>query len=201
MSEINEINKLPQGAGENDPLKSKENFQRRPHRSLSGKVYFVRAGDAIKIGYSKEPKSRIRRLQTSSAVDLDVLGIIDGTMDDEKSLHCQFEYLHLRGEWFQTSPELLAHIATLTGKAAPIRPHRRSVFTPEAAAMISRLSILRTSHGANTPMGHTCSNLIAQIKELRNYVRPAWAQHPRQSLQASIEHQMKRLERFSAATQ
>lgn len=39
------------------------------------------------------------------------------------------------------------------------------------------LIAMRNRHGANTPKGHACSNVIEQLDALRAYVRPAWETH------------------------
>lgn len=61
-------------------------------------------------------------------------------------------------------------------------------------ALIAR----RVAAGADTPEGHTCSNLVEQLEAMRTYVRPAWATDVRQTLPWMIQQQMKRLEQAMA---
>jgi hypothetical protein len=56
------------------------------------------------------------------------------------------------------------------------------------------LRSIRRAHGANSPVGHACSNLIEQMEVLRTYVRPEWAKHECQTLQWMMKQQMKRIE-------
>lgn len=82
---------------EDDPIKT-------------GHIYFVAAGDAIKIGFTRELKSRIASLQTSAVESLKLLGTIEGTLFEERKLHERFAQHRVRGEWFKSSPDLLAFI-------------------------------------------------------------------------------------------
>lgn len=55
----------------------------------------------------------------------------------------------------------------------------------------------REAAGADTPLGHTCSNIVEQLENLFGYVRPAWATHETQTLPYQINKQIERLERLS----
>jgi hypothetical protein len=70
-------------------------------------VYFIRAGDAIKIGYTTNLAARKRALETASAVSLELLGAISGDRSEEARLHREWQHLHIRGEWFHADEELL----------------------------------------------------------------------------------------------
>jgi hypothetical protein len=73
-------------------------------------VYFLRAGDAIKIGYTTNLAARKRALETASAVPLELLASIPGDRSEETRLHRDWWHLHIRGEWFQADEELLRYI-------------------------------------------------------------------------------------------
>jgi hypothetical protein len=60
------------------------------------------------------------------------------------------------------------------------------------------LIALRNKHGADTPTGHACSNIIEQMQAFRTYVRPAWATDERQTLQWMMQRQMQTLSRAVA---
>lgn len=79
-------------------------------------IYFVlnKRCKAVKIGYSSDVRRRFSSLQTSSPGRLRLLGVCPGMVADEGALHQQFAHLHLRGEWFHASRELLTAIAELT---------------------------------------------------------------------------------------
>jgi hypothetical protein len=78
-------------------------------------VYFIQQGDngPIKIGYSADPQRRLQSLSTASPYPLRLLGVLDGDMTLEQTLHHRFADHQLEGEWFAPVPELLAFIAEL----------------------------------------------------------------------------------------
>lgn len=80
----------------------------------SGFVYFITAADPgfpIKIGFMKKRTDlRLRTLQTGCPYPLFLVGTVPGTYRDERTLHRRFSAQRLSGEWFERTPELLAHI-------------------------------------------------------------------------------------------
>lgn len=72
-------------------------------------VYFVQAGTdgPIKIGTATDLLKRVSALQTGNAATLHILGFIPGGPYEESAMHDRFSHLRIRGEWFQSSPELL----------------------------------------------------------------------------------------------
>lgn len=110
-------------------------------------VYFVRCGQHIKIGYSVDPKRRIRNLPYSvilpadfnHAAELEVLRVIDGGFDVESALHKRFHHLRVAGEWFNATPELIRDIEDLDGidSTAPAPP-LRLLSVAHAAAFLQR---------------------------------------------------------------
>ena len=78
-------------------------------------VYFIASSCAppgsrrfVKIGYTKnDPSGRLRALQAGSPHDLRLIGVCDGSAQDEKDLHGAFRVRRVRrrGEWFWFSPE------------------------------------------------------------------------------------------------
>lgn len=79
-------------------------------------IYFILAPSAqrIKIGYSGNPNKRINQLLTSSPHELEVLLVIPGTRDEERSLHERFAHLRQHREWFTDCEELREYINHLT---------------------------------------------------------------------------------------
>lgn len=89
-----------------------------------GFVYFIAAGNAIKIGISKETKllDRYSSIQSSNHEPLKLLGVIpfresERPMKDaekhEKELHKKFEQFRRKGagsEWFSAQPEIKKYI-------------------------------------------------------------------------------------------
>jgi len=77
-------------------------------------VYFI-TGDSnhpIKIGRTNSlPYYRIRQIQNNSPVKITCLGILNGPIDLEVTLHNKFYKSRLWGEWFERSDDLLKYIA------------------------------------------------------------------------------------------
>lgn len=82
-------------------------------KDSAGKIYFFTNGESIKIGFTKNSvQKRLKQLNTGSDKQLYYLGYINGTMEDEETLHKRFSRLRLRdnGEWFEADQELLDYI-------------------------------------------------------------------------------------------
>lgn len=78
-------------------------------------IYFIQAGctGPIKIGRSHDPYRRLDGLQTANPEKLSLLAAFP--VDDkinESSLHCTFDHLRIRGEWFKPTNDLLNFIRT-----------------------------------------------------------------------------------------
>lgn len=74
------------------------------------RVYFIREGDAIKIGFSENVKVRFAGLQSGHHGSLELLGTIAAPVDIEQAILAKFDHLRIRGEWFRAEPELLEFI-------------------------------------------------------------------------------------------
>lgn len=72
-------------------------------------VYFARFCCRIKIGVSN---NALRRVFDDLHCD-ELLGVEIGGRDREAALHRQFAHCRIRGEWFESNPDLLAYIASL----------------------------------------------------------------------------------------
>jgi hypothetical protein len=84
-----------------------------------GFVYFIRcpANGLIKIGYTADhPDMRLNRYRLYSPVPIEPMGVIRGEMEAERGIHARFRDLWSHGEWFRSSPELVAFIEA---EAAP----------------------------------------------------------------------------------
>jgi len=64
-------------------------------------IYFILAGEFVKIGIAKNPKKRLRDLQTANPVKLNLLYTIPGDETLEKTLHLIFDEYRESGEWFR----------------------------------------------------------------------------------------------------
>jgi len=73
-------------------------------------TYFILDGDAVKIGKSQDPASRLRDLQVGSVRSLRLLAVIDVA---ERTVHHACEAFHVRGEWYRWGPDLRKAIRRL----------------------------------------------------------------------------------------
>ena len=87
------------------------------HQRMSGFVYFVTDGEAVKIGFSGAPDGRVADLQISTPRELKPLAKFPGTMADEQAVHALFQDLRIRGEWFRPDQRITDFIARLEGPA------------------------------------------------------------------------------------
>jgi cell division protein FtsB len=86
-----------------------------PTLESQGFVYFFADESRVKIGWSADPKKRLRALISGSGHALVPVGCVAGNLELERTLHKRFEHLRLHGEWFRPDPEIFAVIAHLSG--------------------------------------------------------------------------------------
>ena len=76
-------------------------------------IYFIRSGDAIKIGHSKnDVKGRLSAIKLHSPHETELLGIVLGGRSEEKEIHSLFSRHRIRGEWFTSCEDILAYVET-----------------------------------------------------------------------------------------
>lgn len=145
----------------------------RSHRP-PGRVYFIRAGSNVKIGFSTQPMDRLQSLQTSHPDKLEILCTIAGSRDTERDMHKRFAKFHVRGEWFRMSSEITAFV-TWAKRRIPDKRRRAPKPADLAVAKIkqpplpevTKLLKLRTHYGANSPIGRHISVLTEAIPNHR----------------------------------
>ena len=74
-------------------------------------LYFIRCGDFIKVGYASDIEAILRQFRRFNPVPVSVLGYVRGGATLEREVHKLFGAFHVRGEWFDVAPELLAFAA------------------------------------------------------------------------------------------
>lgn len=67
----------------------------------------------MKIGYSKDPVSRLRNLQTSNPLKLKLIGLLPGSFSSEKEFHLLFKKFKTNGEWFRYDGQLKSCLIAL----------------------------------------------------------------------------------------
>lgn len=78
-------------------------------------VYFIQAETGeIKIGYTNNPRKRLRTAQIYSPCNLELLAVINGDRSKEHHIQSMFQDSRLHGEWFEQTPELLDFIQERT---------------------------------------------------------------------------------------
>lgn len=82
----------------------------RPDNDATEWVYFLRAGDFVKIGYTTDLAGRLKRLQTGSPHELKLLMLQRGSKETERGFHRQFRPLQAHGEWFKLEGALLDYL-------------------------------------------------------------------------------------------
>lgn len=92
---------------------------------MSGKIYFIRCNDRIKIGYSLNLATRLKSLQTASAHKLELIVSIDGPPALERAIHAHLAPHHSHGEWFfDCAPvrDCISELISIGGQAVGFRP-------------------------------------------------------------------------------
>jgi hypothetical protein len=64
-------------------------------------VYFLGCEGRIKVGYSRDPESRIKELSTGAPAKLTLLGRVDGSRKLESAIHRALRNCRESGEWFR----------------------------------------------------------------------------------------------------
>ncbi len=75
----------------------------------AGYVYIaqdVTRSDIVKIGFTRDPEARRKRLNALCRADIRILSATPGIMLDEHAQHCRFHSARMFGEWFQASAVL-----------------------------------------------------------------------------------------------
>jgi hypothetical protein len=88
-------------------------------RCIDGKVYFLEAGDLIKIGFSRDLRSRIGAILASLPFPSVLLHSIVGTERMERYFHNRFATFRVRKEWFRKEPRLIEYIEGLKRGGVP----------------------------------------------------------------------------------
>ena len=73
-------------------------------------VYFIKNGNRVKIGTTKDVQSRIKSFRVANPNNLKLLATIVGGRELERELHEKFSSCHIIGEWFNLSPDILDYI-------------------------------------------------------------------------------------------
>jgi hypothetical protein len=73
-------------------------------------LYFIRAGDAVKIGRAFNVWKRMQNMQVNNHLELNCICRLAGRGHEEAGWHAYFKAQHIRGEWFHWTPAIQASI-------------------------------------------------------------------------------------------
>ena len=92
---------------------------------LQGFVYLAQCGEFTKIGIADHVKRRIASLQTGNPLPIKLLRYVFScdAVDLELRLHKQFQYWHVRGEWFKIPHDVLTTVINLPDSDLRSLPH------------------------------------------------------------------------------
>jgi hypothetical protein len=93
---------------------------RCPAPEAVGFVYFLRSGDHIKIGFSKDPRRRASDLSSGLASGINILAYVPGSRDDERRLHHALRRHRQSGEWFAATPAVVGALTRSVAAGAPM---------------------------------------------------------------------------------
>jgi hypothetical protein len=96
------------------PDPTEEDTERERMYAAQSVVYYIRIGDVIKIGTTKNMKARMSQL-----IPDEILATEPGSGELENMRHKQFRHLRVRGERFRPEDDLLSHIRMILEHYGP----------------------------------------------------------------------------------
>lgn len=83
-------------------------LERSPYEHSDTFVYFIIAkpSSLVKIGIAKDPRGRVKILQTGNHEELTWIGSLAGGHELEQEIHQMLADTRVRGEWFSPSQAL-----------------------------------------------------------------------------------------------
>lgn len=88
-----------------------------------GFIYAIQCGDAVKIGFARDPLRRLSELNVGYPGKHRMIGFSEGDRTDERRIHASFAAERIRGEWFRLTDRVTAFLGQLT----PYLPKKRAV--------------------------------------------------------------------------
>lgn len=151
---------------------------------MSGYVYAIDAGSAVKIGYSRNPMRRFTKMMTDNHEAASMVGYIRATINQEKELHELLQPWRLRREWYRKEGPVLAFVASLPPPPPIKRGHGRNL--PGNALRDYRLSRGMNSAALAEMIGVTQSS-ISRIERGLHTPSLALAERIRKATNGAIQ--------------
>lgn len=85
------------------------------------RVYFIgtelKVGKLVKVGFSRDPQSRLRALQTAHGERLQIFATVEGGKDVEEKYHRRWKARRRNGEWFTIGDCIIDEIDRINATA------------------------------------------------------------------------------------
>lgn len=85
-------------------------------RCVGAFVYFIHAGDLVKIGTAKSIKNRMRALQSGCPHPMMLVHFVAGSKSTERKFHKMFSHHRRHLEWFSLDGDLLDYLVEESSK-------------------------------------------------------------------------------------
>lgn len=82
-------------------------------KALPRLVYFMYSAGRIKIGYTADIYRRVSDLTNMGGSSVELIGVLPGDKDFERTLHRLFKADRTHGEWFKISDEIRRFLACI----------------------------------------------------------------------------------------
>ncbi len=136
-------------------------------------VYFAKnpLTGLVKIGKSFMVNDRLKGLSRENEAQLELLGVVPGSLHEEHDLHLQFSSSKSTGEWFHPTSELLEFIDThgllLNELIEKPRPDQK-IETKLAAPLIEILTVRRLDAGKKIGQSLAYDRFTQRINDQMN---------------------------------
>lgn len=153
----------------------------------TGFIYFIQAiSGPIKIGHTNDPQRRYALFKVGHYEDLKLLGVLVGTLEDEKRIHRSVIESHIRGEWFKPTEQVMALVAqTATPPASPM-PRSAGVALPHERDHIEKAIIANHGNLSRAAVVLGCSRRTLQNRMRALGMPRGKAGHPHHHVTANF---------------
>ena len=103
----------------------------------TGKVYFIKCENAVKIGYTTDVERRLIQLQTSSPSEMVLLYAFEAEPECEKRLHRKFRKHSIRNEWFCLCDDILSEIERIKVRGHKLEERQPQFIVENGVTLLS----------------------------------------------------------------